>query len=317
MIADVWNVIPGSPGARKSLQLLHRGRGYRVWFVAATMIRNAAAISSTADPESAERPLWSTRQGRTLNMPLTKKARRSMSMPPPPSIPPAPPASPPPPPSGLNQPGSSTTPYPARLVIDYPDQLNRLTTAFRIVLIIPIAIVLSVLSNSGTDTVQNADGNWVTTTGTSITGALFFATLLMVLFRRRYPKWWFDFALELSRFSARVSAYFALLTDTYPSTVDEQSVHLDIDYPADVERDLDRWLPLVKWFLAIPHFIVLFFLGIGAFFAIVIAWFAIVFTGRYPRGLFDYVVGVGRWSLRVYAYAFLLVTDRYPPFELR
>ena len=237
-----------------------------------------------------------------------------MSMTPPTSPPP-----PPPPPSAPTgpAPAASSTPYPARLTIDYPERLGRATTAFRIILIIPIAIVLGILTNSSTSTVQTADGDWVTTTGASITSALFLATLLMILFRQRYPRWWFDFALELSRFSARVAAYFALLTDTYPSTVDEQSVHLDIDYPSAVERDLNRWLPLVKWFLAIPHYIILFFLWIGAFFAVVIAWFAILFTGRYPRGLFDYVVGVGRWSLHVYAYAFLLVTDRYPPFELR
>jgi uncharacterized membrane protein len=113
----------------------------------------------------------------------------------------------------------------------------------------------------------------------------------------------------------RVGAYIALLTDDYPSTEDEQAIHLEIDYPV-VEQDLNRWLPLVKWLLAIPHFIVLFFLAIGAFFAVIIAWFAILFTGRYPRGLFDYVVGVSRWALRVEAYAMLLVTDRYPPFSL-
>jgi hypothetical protein len=223
---------------------------------------------------------------------------------------------PPPPPGGHGTPEPGS-PYPARLQIDYPEQLNRVTTAFRIVLIIPIAIVLGILSNSGTNTVQNADGDWVTTTGTSITGALFLATVLMILFRRRYPKWWFDFALELTRFGARVSAYGALLTDTYPSTVEQQRVHLDIDHPGDTDNDLNRWLPLVKWFLAIPHYVILLFLGLGAVVAVVIAWFAILFTGRYPRRLFDYVVGVGRWSLRVYAYAFLLVTDRYPPFELR
>jgi hypothetical protein len=137
----------------------------------------------------------------------------------------------------------------------------------------------------------------------------------MIVFRVRYPRWWFDFARELTRFGARVTAYFGLLTDQYPSTVEEQSVHLEIDYP-DVERDLNRWLPLVKWLLAIPHFIVLIVLWIGVILAVVIAWFAILFTGRYPRSLFDYVVGVGRWSLRVSAYAFLLVTDRYPPFSL-
>jgi hypothetical protein len=235
-----------------------------------------------------------------------------MSMPPPP---PAPPSAPPPPFGAGPAVAAAPDPYPARLTIDYPEQLNRVTTAFRIILIIPIAIILGILTNSGTSTIENEDGDWVTTGGTSILGALFFATLLMILFRQRYPKWWFDFALELHRFGARVTAYLALLTDTYPSTVDTQSVHLDIDYP-DPERDLNRWLPLVKWFLAIPHFIILFFLWILAFFCVVIAWFAILFTGTYPRGLFDFVVGVGRWSLRVSAYAFLLVTDRYPPFEL-
>ncbi len=232
------------------------------------------------------------------------------------SMPPPPPSSPPPPPPAAVPPTAGALPYPARLSIDYPQRLNRVTTAFRIVLIIPIAVVIGILTSSGTNTVQNADGDWVTTSGTSITSALFLVTLLMILFRQRYPKWWFDFALELNRFSARVGAYFALLTDVYPSTVDEQSVHLDIDYP-DAEHDVNRWLPLVKWFLAIPHYFVLLFLGIGAFFAVIIAWFAIVFTGRYPQGLFDFVVGVGRWGLRVYAYAFLLVTDRYPPFSLR
>jgi hypothetical protein len=241
-----------------------------------------------------------------------------MSMPPPPPTPPPPPppTAPPPPPGPTALPPTATEPpYPARLEIEYPEQLNRVTTAFRIILIIPIAIILGILTDSGSTTFESSDGEWVTTTGTSIVGALFAVTLLMILFRQRYPRWWFDFALELSRFSARVTAYFALLTDEYPSTVEQQRVHLEFDYP-DVERDLNRWMPLVKWFLAIPHFIILFFLWIGVFFAVIVAWFAILFTGRYPRGLFDFVVGVGRWSLRVYAYAFLLVTDRYPPFAL-
>jgi hypothetical protein len=154
------------------------------------------------------------------------------------------------------------------------------------------------------------------TTTATVASGLFGATLLMILFRRRYPRWWFDFNLELTRFVARVGAYMVLLTDTYPSTVEHQDVALDIDYP-DVEHDLMRGLPLVKWFLAIPHYIVLFFLAIGAFFVVIVAWFAILFTGRYPRGLFDYVVGVGRWGVRVNAYSFLLTTDRYPPFSLR
>ena len=237
-----------------------------------------------------------------------------MSMQPPPGPPPPPP--PPSVPGGAGPTGAQPhPPYAARLEVDYPESLDRVTTAFRIILVIPIAIVIGILTNNGSATWQTDDGDWVTTGGTSITGALFAVTLLMILFRRRYPRWWFDFALELARFGARVSAYLALVTDRYPSTVEEQSVHLEIDYP-DVERDLNRWLPLVKWFLAIPHFIVLAFLWIAAIVVVIVAWFAILFTGSYPRGLFDFVVGVGRWSLRVYAYAFLLVTDEYPPFSL-
>jgi hypothetical protein len=209
--------------------------------------------------------------------------------------------------------------YAARLDIDYPERLDRLTSFFRLIWIIPIAIVLNVLSAYASHTVRTVTDDAVTTTTTSgagIAGALFGATLLMILFRQRYPRWWFDFAREFTRFTARVGAYLVLLTDRYPSTVEEQSVHLEIDYP-DVQRDLNRWLPLVKWLLAIPHYIVLAFLAIGAIVVWIIAWFAILFTGRYPRPLFNYMVGVSRWGLRVQAYAFLLVTDRYPPFRLR
>jgi Domain of unknown function (DUF4389) len=205
--------------------------------------------------------------------------------------------------------------YPARLEIDYTDQHDRVTTLFRIFLVIPIAIVVSALTVGATQRTYTQSGQVATNTSGGIAAGLFLATLLMVVFRRRYPRWWFDFALELARFGTRVGAYFALLTDQYPSTVEEQSVHLQIDYP-DAERDLNQWLPLVKWLLAIPHFIVLGVLFLVAFFAVVIAWFAILFTGRYPRGLFDFVVGVARWTLRVQSYAFLLVTDRYPPFSL-
>lgn len=204
--------------------------------------------------------------------------------------------------------------YAARLDIDYPEELNRVTTAFRIILIIPIAIIVALVSGSGSWTYVSDTGA-VTDTSAGIAGGLFVATVLMILFRQVYPRWWFDFVRELTRFSTRVFAYLLLLTDTYPSTVDEQSVHLEIDYP-DVKQDLNRWLPLVKWLLAIPHYIVLFVLGILALLAVVAAWFAILFTGQYPRGLFDFVVGVGRWGLRVDAYAFLLVTDRYPPFSM-
>jgi hypothetical protein len=205
--------------------------------------------------------------------------------------------------------------YAARLEVDYVEQHDRVTTAFRVFLVIPIVIVIAVLTAGETRRVYDGSGHVVSTSSGGISAGLFIATLLMIVVRQRYPRWWFDFALELARFGARIGAYLTLLTDQYPSTVEEQSVHLQIDYP-DAEHDLNRWLPLVKWLLAVPHYVVLVFLSVAAFFAVVFAWFSILFTGRYPRGLFDFVVGVGRWWLRVEAYAFLLVTDRYPPFSL-
>jgi hypothetical protein len=210
---------------------------------------------------------------------------------------------------------TTSEPYAARLDIDYPESLDRLTTFFRLIWAIPILIILGLLTATGNETVVTETGEQVRRTGGGISGGLFLATMLMILFRQRYPRWWFDFVREMTRFGSRVGAYLALLTDRYPSTVEEQSVHLEIDYP-NVEQDLNRWLPLVKWLLAIPHYIVLVVLFVLAIVVVVIAWFAILFTGRYPRGLFDFVVGVGRWSLRVQAYAFLLVTDHYPPFSL-
>ncbi|HET7320482.1 MAG TPA: DUF4389 domain-containing protein [Candidatus Saccharimonadales bacterium] len=205
--------------------------------------------------------------------------------------------------------------YPVRFDVDYPAKLDRATTFFRLLWSIPILVVMSALSSSGYETVVHHSGGATTTTGGSITAGLATATALMILFRRRYPRWWFDFAVELNRFSARVGAYIFLLTDRYPSTVEQQTVHLDYVYP-DVERDLNRWLPLVKWLLALPHYVVLALLVLGAFITTIIAWFAILFTGQYPKGLFDFVVGVGRWGARVNAYAFLLTTDKYPPFSL-
>lgn len=206
--------------------------------------------------------------------------------------------------------------YAARLTIDYPDRLDRLSTIFRLVWAIPIAIILVLITAGGGQTVLTEAGERVANTGGNLVSGLWFATLLMIAVRVRYPRWWFDFARELTRFGARVFAYLALLTDRYPSTVEQQAVHLEVEYP-DTKRDLSRWLPFVKWLLALPHYVVLAVLWIGAIIAIVVAWFAIVITGRYPRPIFDYVVGVGRWTLRVAAYGFLLVTDRYPPFSLR
>lgn len=206
--------------------------------------------------------------------------------------------------------------YAARLDIDYPDHpLDRLSSFFRLIWAIPILVIIGLLNSGGSVHYVNEAGKMVERTGGGAAAGLAFATLLMILFRQKYPRWWFDFALELARFGTRVGSYLALLTDRYPSTDEAQSVHLDIDYP-DATK-LNRWLPLVKWLLAIPHYIVLAVLFVIAILAVIIAWFAILFTGRYPRGLFDFVVGVGRWALRVSAYAFLLVTDVYPPFSLR
>jgi hypothetical protein len=201
--------------------------------------------------------------------------------------------------------------YPVTFDVDYPARpLDRVSTAFRIFAAIPILIVLGAL---GTETL---DANNQAMTDMTIGGGLVFIPLvLMIVFRQKYPRWWFDWNLNLLRFSNRVSVYIALLDDRYPSTDEEQAVHLDFPYP-DAQQ-LNRWLPLIKWLLAIPHYFVLIFLGIGALVAVIVAWFAILFTGTYPRGLFDFVVGVLRWINRVNGYAFALVTDEYPPFRLR
>ncbi|MEO8475541.1 MAG: DUF4389 domain-containing protein [Actinomycetota bacterium] len=217
-----------------------------------------------------------------------------------------PPPPPPPQPVGLQG-------YPVRFSVDYPDRdLDRLTTFFRLIVAIPIFIVLGAVSG-GTSTWTN-DARTTLVVGAG--GLLFFGPLLMILFRQKYPRWWFDWNLELLRFSNRVSAYLLLMDDRYPSTDEPQGVHLDVAYP-DVPRDLNRWMPLVKWFLVIPHVIVLAFVGIAAFFVVIVAWFAILFTGRYPRGMFEFVEGVLRWNVRVLAYALVLFTDAYPTFSLQ
>jgi hypothetical protein len=205
------------------------------------------------------------------------------------------------------------TAYPVQLEIVFPDRaLNRATTAFRLIVAIPIVIVSAAV---GGHQELYSDGRHGTTFAFGAGGMLVLGPLLLIVFRQKYPRWWFDWNRELLRFSNRVGAYLALMDDRYPSTDEQQSVALDFEYP-DAAHDLNRWLPLVKWLLAIPHYIVLAFLWIGAIVAIVIAWFAILFTGQYPRGLFDFVLGVFRWTNRVIGYAFVLVTDRYPPFRL-
>jgi hypothetical protein len=212
-----------------------------------------------------------------------------------------------------------TGPFPATLEIDYPDrELDTLTTFLRLFTAIPIMILLALVSgptihDSSHHSLAGSERVAFLVIGSG--GVVFLPTVLMLVFRRKYPRWWFDWNLALTRFATRCWAYLALLRDEYPSTDEEQAVHLEIPYP-DAAWELNRYLPLVKWFLAIPHYVVLWFLGIAAVVSVVVAWFAILFTGRYPPSLFEFVVGVFRWSLRVAAYAFLLTTDQYPPFSL-
>jgi len=205
--------------------------------------------------------------------------------------------------------------YPVTFAVEYPDrQLDRLSSFFRIFALIPIAILFAAIVGFSTH-YEDLGGTTVTVAVGGV-GVLFLPVLLMILFRKKYPRWWFDWNLELQRFTSRIGVYALLMDDRYPATDEHQAVRLDYTYP-DVERELGRGMPLVKWLLAIPHYVVLVFLHIGVLFAAVIAWFAILFTGRYPRGLFDYIEGVLRWHNRVVGYAFALVTDRYPPFQLR
>ncbi len=201
--------------------------------------------------------------------------------------------------------------YPVQFSVAYPDrELNRLTSFFRLIVAIPILIVLAALGNEYGGSWSH---DWSLAAGGS--GLLFFPPLLMIVFRQKYPRWWYDWNLELMRFSNRVGVYLGLMDDQYPSTDEQQSVKLDFPYP-DARNGLNRWLPLVKWLLAIPHYVILLFLGLAAIVAVVVAWFAILFTGRYPRGLFDFVEGVLRWWNRVIGYSFILITDEYPPFSL-
>ena len=208
----------------------------------------------------------------------------------------------------------NTSSHPVHFSVDYPDRsLDRVTTLLRIFVAIPILILLGTVSGATWEWYSN--NNDANTSAAGAGGLLFLGPLLMIVFRQKYPRWWFDWNLELQRFSSRVGVYLALMDDRYPATDDEQSVHLDYPYP-DVARDLNRWLPLVKWFLAIPHFIILFVLNVAAIAGVIVAWFAILFTGRYPRSIFDFVEGVFRWDNRVIGYALTLVTDVYPPFTL-
>jgi len=186
--------------------------------------------------------------------------------------------------------------YPVTLKIDYSESSNRLTALFRLILVIPIVIILALIS--------------------TYAEALFFAIAMMLLFKEKYPKWWFEWNIGITKFTYRIAAYVLLMRDEYPATDHEQSVNITIPYP-DVKNDLKRWMPLVKWILVIPHIIALIFLFIGVALCTIFALLAILITGKYPKGIFDFIEGFLRWTLRVSAFALLLTTDEYPPFRLK
>lgn len=221
-------------------------------------------------------------------------------------------------PAALNRPPGTN--YPVAFTVDYPDRFDRVSTAFRLILALPIVILVSVLVGVlGDDQLAStyAVEPYFRVTVPDVlvvAGLLVLAPLLMIVFRRKYPRWWFEWNLQLLRLHNRVSAYLLLLRSEYPSTDEEQAVHLDMPYP-DASQ-LSRWLPLVKWLLALPHYVMLAVLNVIAIPTTMVAWFAILLSGRYPRGLFEFVVGVLRWNNRVIAYAFILATDAYPPFRL-
>ncbi len=185
--------------------------------------------------------------------------------------------------------------YPVNLKIDYPESSDRLTALLRLILVIPIVIILGLIS--------------------TYAETLSFAIAMMILFKEKYPKWWFDWNIGITKFAYRITAYVLLMRDEYPATDDDQSVHLTIPYP-DVKQDLKRWMPLVKWILVIPHAIALIFIFIGIILCTIFALFAILFTGKYPKSIFKFIEGFLRWTLRVSAFALLLTTDQYPPFRL-
>ena len=134
-----------------------------------------------------------------------------------------------------------------------------------------------------------------------------------ILITGRYPRGMWDFSMLYLRWYANLNAYAVMLQrDEYPPFGDgPYPVRVHLDYP----ETLSRWKIFVKWLLAIPHYLVLSVLGIALAFVVFVAFFAILITGKYHRGMFDFVAGVTRWTMRVNAYV-LLLTDRYPPFSM-
>ena len=203
--------------------------------------------------------------------------------------------------------------HPIEFDIDYPNrQRDRASTAVRPLITLPILFVLAALGGPALGATRAGGGLFFIGLAS---GLLVIPPLLTIVFRQKYPRWWFDFNLAFLRFDNRVFGYLLLTGDEYPSTDDEQSVHLNVPYP-DVRADLNRFMPLIKWLLAIPHYLALLILDLGVVLATIAAWVAIILTGRHPRRLFNYTVSVMRWHNRVVGYAYALFTDDYPPFRL-
>jgi hypothetical protein len=198
--------------------------------------------------------------------------------------------------------------YPVSFEAEYPEQLGRLSSAFRIILYIPVAIFLALVGGQAFSYSDFGDVTSITLAGG---GGIVLAIWAAVLVRQYIPHWLFDFQVALMRFQARAYGYLALLTDRFPAFEGEYPINFEVSYP---DR-LNRWkVAIWKIITSIPHIIILIFLYVAALVVVMIAWFAILFTGRYPQGLHTFVAGVFRWSFRVQAYIYSL-TDEYPPFS--
>ena len=187
--------------------------------------------------------------------------------------------------------------YPVRFDVEYPERLSRWKIFVKWLLAIPHLIIVYLLQ--------------------IVASVMVFIAFFAILFTKKWPRGMFDFMVQIQRWTANMAAYaLLLLRDEYPpfsGDAGEYPVTLEVDYDAN----LSRWQIFLKWLFVIPHLVVLLFVLLAAYVVVFIAFFAILFTGRYPRGMFDFVVGAGRWVMRVNAYAQWLMTDRYPPFSLR
>jgi len=182
-------------------------------------------------------------------------------------------------------------PYPVTLEVDYPERQSRWKTLLRLFLAVPVLIFASIVGGAQDATVL--------------------AMWIAIVLRARIPRWLFDFQVALLRWQVRAYSYAFLLTDAYPPFEGDYPIRYEVDYP----QRLARWKVLVwKGITSLAHLFVLLILYLTLVVVIPIAWFAILITGHFPRGLHGYAAGVIRWAMRVQAY-FLSLTDEFPPFS--